>query len=325
MKSTHALRAALIAMIGVAGCAHAGESAQQPYPAKPIRLIVPFTPGGAPDIVGRLLAARLYERLGKQVIVDNRSGAGGIIGTETVARAEPDGYTLLFTSVPHILQPALQRVSFDPVTSFTPIAKVGTVANSLVVYPGFPANSTKELIAIARQKPGGVIFGGSGIGTSGHLAVELFRIMAGIDVLIVQYRGGGPSALALLGGHSNALIGTLVQNLPFIRAGTMRILGTGGPKRSVILPDVPAITETVPGYESTQWWGMLGPARMPPAIVNRLTGELKAIVASEEITKRFLNEGAEADYLVPAEFGVFLQREKERWTNVVKKADVRMD
>jgi tripartite-type tricarboxylate transporter receptor subunit TctC len=317
------IAAVLVVVVASTGLAYSAE--QQPYPNKAIRLIIPFPPGGGPDIVGRLIAARLYERLGRQVVADNRGGAGGIIGTETAARADPDGYTLLFTSVPHILQSALQRLPFDPVKSFVPIAKIGTVANSLVVHPGVPANSVKELIALAKQKPGRVIFGGSGIGTSGHLSVELFRIMADIDILIVQYRGGGPSALALIGGHSNALIGTLVQNLPHIRSGAMRVLGTGGAKRSAILPDVPTIAETVPGYEATQWWGMLAPAGMSPAIVNKLTTELKAIVASDDMTKRFLNEGAEVDYLGPADFGVFLERETAKWTNVVKKADIKME
>lgn len=312
-------------MVASAGLAYHAEIHAQAYPNKPVRLIIPFPPGGGPDIVGRLIAAKLYERLDKQVVVDNRGGAGGIIGTEAAAKADPDGYTLLFTTTPHILQSVLQRLPFDPVKSFVPIGKVGTVANSLVVHPSVPANSVKDLIALAKQKPGQLIFGGSGIGTSAHLSVELFKIMADIDILIVQYRGGGPSALALLGGHSNALIGTLVQNLPYIRSGGMRVLGTGGAKRSAIVPDVPTISETVPGYEATQWFGMLAPAGTPAPIVNRLTTELKTILASDEIKKRFLNEGAEVDYLGPTEFGLFLQRETTKWASVLKKANIKLE
>jgi tripartite-type tricarboxylate transporter receptor subunit TctC len=297
----------------------------QAYPTKPIRMVVPFPPGGSPDIVCRLVSAKLSERMNIQIVVDNRGGAGGIIGSEIVARAVPDGYTLMFISTPHVVLPALQKLPFDTVKAFAPIARIGTSPNSLVVNQHLAARSVKEFISLAQQKPKQLNFGAAGIGTSTHLAAELFKIMANIDAVIVQYRGGGPAALAVIGGESQALFGTLVQNLPHVRAGNMRMLGVGSVKRNPQAPEVPTIAETLPGFESVQWWGMFAPTGTPAAIVDRLGVEVKTVLAMEDLKKRLIHEGADIDYQPPAEFGRFVVDEIGRWTGVVKKAKVKVE
>ena len=297
----------------------------QAYPSKPIRMVVPFPPGGSPDIVGRLVSAKLAERLNVQVVVDNRGGAGGIIGSEIVARAVPDGYTLMFISTPHAVLPALQKLPFDTVKAFAAIARIGTSPNALVVNQNLPAKSVKEFIMLAQQKPRQLNFGAAGVGTSTHLAAELFKIMTNIDAVIVQYRGGGPAVMALIGGESQALFGTLVQNLPHMRAGNMRMLGVGSVKRNPQVPDVPTIAETLPGFESVQWWGMFAPAGTPAAIVDRLGADVKTVLGMEDLKKRLIHEGADIDYQSPAEFSRFVVDEISRWTGVVKKAKVKVE
>ena len=255
-------------------------AAADAYPSKPVRLIIPFAPGGSNDIVGRLIAAKLTESLGKQVVVENRGGAGGVLGAEIASKADPDGYTLLIISASYAFNPALDKSPFDPAKAFAPITKLGSGPISLVVHPSVPANSVKELIALAKKEPGKLILSCSGAGSAQHLAAELFKIKAGIDFKIVQFKGGGPAMIDLLGGHSQFQLGSLIQTLPHIKSGKFRILGTGGVKRFVITPDVPTIAEAgVPGYEATNWWGILAPAGTPAPIVDRLNKELKAILA----------------------------------------------
>ncbi|MEI7671962.1 MAG: tripartite tricarboxylate transporter substrate binding protein [Deltaproteobacteria bacterium] len=295
------------------------------YPSKPIRLIIPFPPGGSNDIVGRLIAVKLSESLGKQVVVDNRGGAGGVLGTEMVAKAEPDGYTLLIASAAYAFNPALYKLPFDPLKAFAPIAKLGSGPNSLTIHPSVPANSVKELIALAKQKPGQLINGCAGVGSFQHMGTELFKIMAGIDFKIVQFKGGGPAMIDQLGGHSQFSLGSLIQTLPHIQSGKFKILGTGGSKRSSILPNVPTIAETVPGYEATNWWGILAPAGTPAPIVDRLNKEIKTLLTSEEVKKLFLNEGADIDYLGPVEFGPFIGKEITKWGKVVKEANIKVE
>ena len=301
-------------------------AAADAYPSKPVRLVIPFPPGGSNDIVGRLIGAKLTERLGKQVIVDNRGGAGGVIGSEQVAKSEPDGYTLLIVSAAYAFNPSLYKLPFDPEKSFVPVAKLGSGPNSLVVHPGVPANSVKELIALAKKEPGKLVCASAGVGSFQHLGSELFRMMAGIDVMIVQFKGGGPAMIDQLGGHSQISLGSLIQTLPHIQSGKFRVLGTGGSKRSTILPNVPTIAEAgVPGYEATNWWGILAPAGTPQAVVDRLSKELSVILTSEDTKKMFLNEGAEVDHLGPAEFGQFISAEIAKWGRVVKEANIKVE
>jgi len=299
-------------------------AAADSYPSKPVRLIVPFAPGGSNDIIARLIAAKLIERLGKQVIVENRSGAGGVLGTELASKADPDGYTLVIISAAYAFNPALGKSPFDPATAFAPIAKLGSGPVSLVVHPSVPAKSVKELIALAKQKRGQLIASCSGAGSLQHLADELFKIKAGIDFKIVQFKGGGPAMIDVLGGHSDLMIGSLIQTMPHIQSGKLRVLGTGGVNRTVALPNVPTIAEAgAPGYECNNWWGILAPAGTPAPIVDRLSKELKVIVTSDEIKKRFLSQGAEVDYLDPGKFGLFIAGELTKWSGVVKEANIK--
>ncbi|MFL5064938.1 MAG: tripartite tricarboxylate transporter substrate binding protein, partial [Xanthobacteraceae bacterium] len=240
--------------------------AAQDYPTKPVRLIIPFPPGGSNDVVGRMIATHLGEHLGKQVVVDNRSGAGGVIGTEIAANAAPDGYTLLIISSAHAYNPWLYKLSYDPIKSFTPIGILASGPNVLAISPSLPVNSVKELVALAKQKPGDLQYASAGVGTFQHLGAELFKLEAGVDMLHVPFKGGGPAMIDVMGGHTKLVFSSLVQTTPHLKSGKLKALGTGGSKRSTVLPDVPTIAEAgVPGYEAVNWWGMVAPAGTPQA------------------------------------------------------------
>jgi tripartite-type tricarboxylate transporter receptor subunit TctC len=315
---------AFSAVLAVSAAALAADS----YPSMPVRFIVPFAPGGGVDITGRLIAAKLSERLGKQVVVENHAGGGSIVGTEMVAKANPDGYTLLVITTSHNTQPLLQKLPYDPVKSFTPIAFLGDAPYVLVIHPSVPATSVKELIALAKQKPGQLIFGTSGLGAGPHMSAELFQMMADIEVKIVHFKGAGPALIDVLGGHSHATICSSVSALPHINSGKLRVLGTGfgGVKRSVVMPGVPTIAEAgLPGYKSNSWYAILGPAGMPVTIIDRLNKELKAILDSDEVKKQFLASGTEVNYLDPTEFSQFLKEDVTMWARVVKKANIKME
>jgi tripartite-type tricarboxylate transporter receptor subunit TctC len=296
------------------------------YPSKPVRFIVPMAAGGSIDTVARLVAPKLTEHLGSQVIVENKVGAGGILGMEMVAKAEPDGCTLLFTAQSFTIHPALQKVPYDPVKSFIPIARLASGPNILTVHPSVPANSVKELIALAKQKPGELIFVASGVGATPHMGIELFRMMTGIDIKIVQFKGGSLAVVNLIGGHSHATIGGIIQSLAHIKSGKVRVLASCGLKRTAFMPDVPTIAESgVPGYELNQWFGLLAPAGTASPIIERLSKELKVLLASDTMKKQILNVGAEADYQGPTEFASFIGIEMTRWTAVVKKANIKVE
>jgi tripartite-type tricarboxylate transporter receptor subunit TctC len=299
----------------------------QSYPSRPVRLIIPFPPGGSNDIVGRMIGAQLGDRLTQPVIVDNRTGAGGTIGTDVAAKAPPDGYTLLLVSIAHAFNTAMyKRLPYDPVESFVPVAMLGTGPAVLVVHPSRPVRSVQELTALAKQKPGELNWATAGVGSFQHLASALFRQQAGIDVVYVHYKGGGPAMMDLIAGHADVSMGSLIQMLPHVRSGKLRALGTTGAKRSAVLPDVPTVAEAgVPGYGATNWWGIVAPAGTPPAIIERLHAELAAILTSAETKKRFEAEGAEAVPMSPEEFGRFIQAETAKWARVVKEAGIRAE
>ena len=297
--------------------------AAEAYPARPVRLVLPAAVGGSTDVVGRIVAMELSERLGAQVVADNRAGAGGVIALEMVANAVPDGHTLLIVSASQSTQPALRKLPYDPVKSFTPIAKLASAYLALVVHPSVPANSVKELIALAKRKPGDLTFSGSGTGAHTTMATELFKLMAGIDVVIVEYKSGGPAVIDLLGGHTQAMLATIASVLPQIKAGRLRVLGTSGAARSGLLPDAPTIAEAgVPGFETVQWHGIVAPAGTPAPVIDRLGRELKTIMAADETRKRLLNAGVEIDYLGAAEFDAFSKRELDQWARVIKEARI---
>jgi len=297
-----------------------------PYPSKPVRFIVPMTPGGSTDAFARLVAANLAERLGVQVIVENKPGGGGVLAGEMVTKADPDGYTLLFSAMDFTILPAIQKLPYDPEKSFTPIARLISGPNILTVHPSVPANSVKELIALAKQKPGELVFVASGVGATPHMGIELFKMMAGIDIKIVQFKGGSLAVINMLGGHSDATIGGLAQSQAHIKSGKVKVLASCGAKRSSFLPDVPTMAEAgVPGYELDQWFGLFAPAGTPASIVDGLNKELKAILASDKVKTQILNAGGEADYIGAAEFSPLIGKEITKWTRIVKEANIKVE
>ena len=313
------LMALLLAI--TAGLVHA-----QAYPAKPVRLIIPFPPGGSNDLVGRAVAAQLGERLGQSVIVDNRGGGGGTIGINAAAKSPADGYTLLLVSVGWPVSIALNWMPEDSLQWFVPVAPIGTGPSLLVVPNALPVHSVQELIALAKGKPGALNAGSAGPGSFQHLATELFRLQAGIDIVIVQYKGGGPALTDTIAGQVQMNIGSAVQNIPHVRTGKLRALGVGGKNRLPALPDVPTFAEAgLPGAEATNWWGVVAPVGTPAAALERLQKEIAAVVESPEMQKRFALEGAEALRMSPREFGAQIAAETTKWTRVVKQAGIKAE
>lgn len=301
-------------------------AAAQDYPVRPVRLVIPFPPGGSNDVVGRLIATHLADRLGKQVVVDNRGGAGGVIGTEVVAKSPADGYTLLVISMAHAVNPWLYRLTYDPIKDFAPVALLAKGANVLVVHPSLPVHSVKELIALAKRKPGDLQYASAGIGSFQHLGGELFKLMAGVDMLHVPFKGGGPAMVDIVGGHTKVMFSSMVQTIPQIKAGKLRALGSGALERSPALPDVPTIAEAgVPGYEAVNWWGIVGPAGTPPAIIDKVNREVEAVQQSPEVQKQFDNEGATPASMKPADFGAFMVSETNKWEKVVKQGGIKAE
>jgi tripartite-type tricarboxylate transporter receptor subunit TctC len=309
--------------LALSGGLVSGAAAQE-YPVKPIRLIIPFPPGGSNDIVGRLVAAELSGRLGRQVIVDNRGGAGGVLGTELAANSDPDGYTLLIVSVAFTFNPSLYKLRYDPEKSFTPVAMLGVGPNALMVNPKVPVKSVKELLALAKANPGKLNYASAGVGSFQHLGTELFRIMAGINIVHVPFKGGGPAMADVVAGNTEMTLGSLIQMIPHIESKRLRLLGIGGARRVKIYPDVPTIAESgVPGYDASNLWGVVAPAGTSAGIVKRLNTEINAIVSSPDIQKKFEGQGAEAVTMTPEEFGKLLRSETQKWAKVVKEVGIK--
>jgi tripartite-type tricarboxylate transporter receptor subunit TctC len=301
-------------------------AAAQDYPTKPVRLIIPFPPGGSNDVVGRMIATKLGERLGKQVVVDNRPGAGGTIGTEIASNAAPDGYTLAIISSAHTVNPWLYKLSYDPIKSFVPVGILASGTNVLAVNPTFPVNSVKELVALAKQKPGEIQYASAGIGSFQHLGGELFKLEAGVDMLHVPFKGGGPAMIDVIGGHTNLVFSSLVQTTPHIKSGKLKPLGVGSAKRNPVLPDVPTIAEAgVPAYEALNWWGIVAPAGTPQAVVDKLHKAITEVQNAEDVKKQFATEGADIVQMSPAEFASFMQKEIKKWERVVKEGKIKAE
>ncbi len=299
-------------------------AAAQEFPTKPIRIIVPFAPGGINDIVGRMVGTHLTERFGRQVIVENRAGAGGVVGTELVANSPKDGHTLLVVSIAHAVNPWLYKLNYDPSKSFVPIAPVLSSQNALAVNLDLPAKSLKEFLALAKQQPGKIQYASGGIGGSLHLAMELFKITAGIDLLHVPFRGAGPAVIDVVGGHTKAINATISTLAPHIRGGKLRALGTSGTKRSQTLPDVPTIEEGgVPGYDAGNWIGIAAPAGTPAPIVARLHKEITAMLDLPEIQKQIAADGSDIMRMSPSEFAAYMDKEMAKWGRVVKQAGIK--
>ena len=294
------------------------------YPDHPVRMIIPFPPGGSNDVVGRLVARQLSVKLGQQVVVDNRAGAGGVLGTEMAVKEPPDGYTLLMISIAHAVNPALYKLTYDPVKSFVPVSIFATGPNVLVVNPQLPVHSVKELVALAKQKPGELDYASAGIGSFQHLGGELFKLDAGVDLVHVPYKGGGPAMSDVVAGHVKIMFSSLVQTTPFIKSGQLRALGTGGAKRSAVLPDVPTIAEAgVPGYLADNWWGLLAPAGTPEPIVAKLYEATQEALKAPELQEVFTREGASAVTMTRDEFAKYIQNEIVKWGRVVKEGNIK--
>jgi tripartite-type tricarboxylate transporter receptor subunit TctC len=296
------------------------------YPVKPVRLVIPFPPGGSNDVVGRVVAAQLGERLGQSVIIDNRGGAGGTLGINAAAKAPADGYNLLMISVGFPMSIALRWMPEEAPQWFVPVSAIGTGPSILVVPASLPVNSVSELIALAKSKPGVLNAGSAGAGSFQHLATELFRLQAGIDIVIIQYKGGGPALTDTIAGQVHMNVGSVIQNLPHVRSGKLKALGIGGEKRVPAAPDVPTFAEAgLPGAEATNWWGIVAPAGTPAAVLKKLEADMNTILDSAETQKRFQAEGAETLRLTPQQFSQHIAAETAKWTGVVKQANIKAE
>ncbi len=296
------------------------------YPDRPLHLVVGFPPGGINDIVARLVGHKLSETLGQPVVVENRAGAGGTIGAESVARAAPDGYTLLLGSVSNLAMAPSQYkdLPYDPTKSFAPVALVAASPNILVVNPAFPVHTVRELIALAKAKPGTINYASAGIGTSNHLTVEMLKTMAGIDLVHVPYRGDAPGITDVLAGQVPMMFPTLPVALPHIQSGKLRAVAVSSPQRSTLVPDVPTVAESggLPEFAVSIWVGILAPAKTPKAIVDRLNREIRQSLSSDEVRERLKAQGAEPANGTPEEFAAYLSSETAKWTAVAAAAHI---
>ena len=306
----------------------ASHALAQGYPNKPIKMIVPFPPAGSTDLSGRAVADKLGQRLGQPVVVENKPGAGGNIGSDVAAKSPPDGYTLLVGTVgTHAINGSLySKMPYDHLKDFAPVILLSTTPNVLVVHPSLPANSVKEVIALAKAKPGELTFASSGSGTSIHLSGELFKSMAGVQMTHVPYKGSGPMLIDLMGGQTSMAFDNLSAAIQHIKAGKLKALATTGPQRAPALPDVPTVSEAgLPGYDSTSWNAIYVPAGTPKEIVERLNKELRAILESPETRKYFAEQGAQAGGGTPQELDAFMRAETAKWAKVVKESGAKVD
>ncbi|MCC6535764.1 MAG: tripartite tricarboxylate transporter substrate binding protein [Burkholderiales bacterium] len=321
MRTQHPLRAYAALAIALMS----GFAAAQPYPSRPVRFIVPFAAGGSTDIIARAVGARLTEMLGQTVIVDNRPGGGTVIGTELVARAAPDGYTLLVVPAPFTINPSLlPKLPYDPVQDFTPITLINTTPLAVVVNPSVPARDVKGLIALAKAKPGMLNYGSSGSGGSNHLAGELFQAMAGVKMVHIPYKGNAPALTDLVGGHVDLVFNGLTSAYPLIKSGKIRALAVTSIKRSAVLPELPTLDESgLKGFEAVAWNGLAGPAKSPPEVVERISSAVRKLLAAPDIRERLKAEGSDPVGSTPADFARFLRNEIAKWSKVIKLAGVK--
>jgi tripartite-type tricarboxylate transporter receptor subunit TctC len=310
-----------------AGLLAAATAAAQNYPTRPVRIIVPFAPGGATDIVTRILAQKLTEAWGQTIVVDNRAGAGGNIGADLAAKASPDGYTLFMPSgsVMTANQHMYKKIPFNPEKDFLPITNVASGPQIVAVNAGFAAKSVTDLIAMAKAKPGSINFGSAGIGTQTHLAAENFAYSAGINVIHVPYKGEGPALVDLVAGQINFLTPNLSAAIGFVKGGRLRALGVTSRQRSPQLPDVPAVAESLPGFENLGWFGLVAPAGTPKAVINRIYADAVKALRSDDIKRRFGDLGMAPVGNTPAEFAKAMREESARWAKVVAERKLQLN
>jgi len=296
----------------------------QQYPARAVRIVVPSAPGGGTDITARILAPKLSEQLGQQFVVENRAGAGTMIGGEVVARAAPDGYTLLMGISTLAINPATyKKVPYDALRDFAPISHVVSLPNVLVTHPSLPVKTVKELIAFSRARPGELYYASAGVGTSPHLSMELFLLMGGMKMVHVPYKGSGPGIIDIVAGHVSVMTPSILGGIPHIKSGRLRGLGVTSTKRAGGVPDIPTIAEAgLPGYEAVQWFGLLAPAATPREIVSRLHAETVRALQSAEVRNRLSADGADPVGSTPEEFAALLRGETAKWAKVVRQAGI---
>jgi tripartite-type tricarboxylate transporter receptor subunit TctC len=319
MRVTHWLMTAILGVL----LAASGVHAQQRYPIKPIRLIVPFAPGGGTDIVARVLAQKLSESFGASVVVDNRPGAAGTIGIETAVRANPDGYTMIMVSASYATNAVLYKLTYDAVNDVAPIALIGETGFIVTLHPSVPVKSIKELIAYDKANPGKLNYGSSGTGGINHLATELFNQMAGTKMAHLPYKGTSLAMNDLLGGHIQLTFGAIALMLPQVKSNRLRGIAVTTAKRSNAVPDIPTVGETVPGYEAVQWFAVLGPKALPKDVVARWNREIDRIVQLPDVKERMAGEGLEPAGGSPERFREVLKRDAEKWQKVVKIAGIK--
>jgi tripartite-type tricarboxylate transporter receptor subunit TctC len=320
----HGILFCLFCLVLSASAIFVSPARAEDYPSRPIRLIIPFPPGGSNDVVGRIVANQLGQKLGQTVFVDNRAGAGGVVGTDVAAKAAPDGYTLLIISIAHAVDPFIYKEPYDPIKDFAPVAILASGTNVLTVNPSVPVRSVKELVDLAKSKPGFLNYASAGIGSFQNLSGELFKLLAGVDIVHVPYKGGGPSMLAVIAGEAQVMFSSIVQTVPNIQAGRLQALATGGAKRSSILPDLPTIAEAgVPDYVASDWWGILVPAGTPTPIVDKLHSAIEEVLRSADTMKNLDQQGATPMHMSTAEFAAYIKEEMTKWGPVVQKAGMK--
>jgi len=319
--------AARLVLMALAAAAAGSAFAQAGYPSKPVRLVVPSSAGGGTDIVARIIAPDLSKRLGQQVVIDNRPGAGTMIGIEVAAKSPPDGYTLLMGLSTLAINSALyKKVPYDPQRDFAPITQAISSASIIVVHPSVPVKTLKELIAFARARPGQINYASAGTGTYPHMTMELFLSMAQLKMVHIPYKGTGPAMIDMVAGQVATMAATILTGMPQIRAGRLRPLGITSAARSPIVPDIPTVAEAgLPGYESVQWYGMLAPARTPRDIITRLHGEATRVLQQPEIKARFAGDGADPVGSSPEEFTRYIQSELTKWAKVARDAGIQQE
>ena len=291
------------------------------WPEKPVRIIIPWPPGGSTDIVGRLLAVELTGLLKQQVIIDSRAGAGSIVGLQIATAAPPDGYTFMMTSTAYGFLIDKPKVPVDLVNSFAPVALIGFGDSALVVHPSLPVKTVRDLIALAKKRPGELFYASSGIGGFPHMNTELFKLKTGVNLVHVPFKGGGPAVADLVAGHSQLQISSLVTVMPHVQSGRLRLIATGGATRK--LPDVPTISETVPGYESSIWWGVFAPPKTPADIIARFHSETMSVLSLPTFQRRLEEQGGAVVKMSSAEFGRLMVSEQNKWLEVIKSAGIK--
>jgi tripartite-type tricarboxylate transporter receptor subunit TctC len=317
------MRTTLLLAAAVFAVAQAPDATAQKYPTKPVRLIVPFAPGGGTDIMSRLLAIPVSESIGQPVVVDNRPGAGGSLGAEIASQAQPDGYTIIMVSSSYTAGGAYRKLRYDPIDGISSIVLIGTTGLVMSINPSIPAKSVREFIDYAKARPGQLNYASAGTGAVNHLGTEYFDLLTGTKLVHIPFKGGGPALRGVIGGEVQVSFTSLVPTLPHVKAGRLRALGITTPKRSPLLPEVPSVSETVPGFEVTHWYGMWGPKGMPKNVVALWNREIGKLVNTPEMQRRLRVEGLEPAGGPPSQMYEFVKRDVNKWRDVMKKANIK--